>query len=262
MVSKIACTSSLLYDKTMNTHNTHAHTEKTNTVRSVFEKTAPTYDFMNDVLSLGLHRYWKEHTIAAMQLKPGDKVLDLAAGSCDLTLLLAQTYQDCIHITCADPCSNMLKQGKDKLLDQGVWKNIDFCLCSAETLPFCTGSFHAVTIGFGFRNFTDPQAALSEIFRILKPGGKLIILEFSKPKSHLIRNTYTLYSRLLIPTLGQWLTNNHSSYQYLVDSIEQHPCSETVSKNIVNAGFATPCCTHFLSGLVCTHKTQKPHEEN
>ena len=227
---------------------------KTERVMDVFEKTASHYDLMNHCMSLGLHIVWKKHTIEKILLRPGQRVLDLACGSCDLSYYLLKKYPKHIHIVAADPSIAMLTSGRSQLLDHGFWSEISFCLTRAEALPFKENSFDAIMIGFGFRNFTDQSKALHELHRVLRPGGTLNILEFSKPKSTWMQTVYHAYSQYVIPTLGAWVANDRDSYQYLVESIDMHPDANTLADTIVSHGFSDLSITPMTDGIVCLHQ--------
>ena len=222
-------------------------------VSEVFHSVAPQYDVMNDLMSLGMHRWWKKFAIMQTQLKPGDHVLDLAGGTGDLTKLLLQKVGEKGKVILSDINSSMLQAGRARLTDCNYLNNVDYVQANAEQLPFADNSFDGVTISFGLRNITNKENALAEMFRVLKPGNKLIVLEFSKPKSLFLNKIYDQYSFKLIPKLGEWIAKDKDSYQYLVESIRMHPNQETLLKLIENVGFEK-CGYHNLSGgIVALH---------
>jgi len=227
--------------------------EKVARVSEVFHSVAPQYDLMNDLMSLGMHRFWKKFAISQTQLKTGDHALDLAGGTGDLTRLLLEKVGDKGHVTLSDINSSMLQAGRARLTDCNYLHNVDYVQANAEKLPFADHSFDGVTISFGLRNITNKENALAEMYRVLKPGKKLIVLEFSKPKSSLLNTLYDKYSFNIIPKLGEWITKDKGSYQYLVESIRMHPDQETLLKLIENVGFEK-CGYHNLSGgIVALH---------
>ena len=230
---------------------------KSRRVREVFDKTSSHYDLMNHVMSLGLHIFWKKHIMTQVSLSPGSVVLDLACGSCDLSYYLLQKYPSTIEVVALDPCQKMLENGRNKLLDYGLWKPLSFCMGTAEALPFANESFDLVMIGFGYRNFTHQAHALNSIYRILKPGGSLKILEFSKPQTPLIAKVYDLYSQYVIPELGARIAGDRTSYQYLVDSIAMHPSAEALKETILAHAFTKVTVTPMTDGIVCLHEAWK-----
>ncbi|MEC8461067.1 MAG: ubiquinone/menaquinone biosynthesis methyltransferase [Pseudomonadota bacterium] len=223
--------------------------EKTKRIDDLFNTTADHYDLMNNLMSMGLHHLWKKQVVAHTQCHAGDCVLDLAAGSCDMTYYLRQHYPNSVHIIAADPSENMLSIGRNKLYDQGIYTHIDYCRLYAEQLPFPPDSMTLITLAFGFRNFTDQPQALHACHKILKPNGTMIILEFSTPKDPTIALGYHYYSEYIIPILGHMVANNPSSYQYLIDSIKTQPSATEVQDMMVQAGFSVSI-TPILSGLI------------
>ncbi|HEX7080926.1 MAG TPA: bifunctional demethylmenaquinone methyltransferase/2-methoxy-6-polyprenyl-1,4-benzoquinol methylase UbiE [Gammaproteobacteria bacterium] len=222
-------------------------------VRAVFDSVAPRYDLMNDVMSAGLHRWWKAFTIARTGLRPGQSALDVAAGSGDLALGLARRVGPTGRVVVTDVNRTMLELGRDRLIDAGVGRNASFVQADAEALPFAAGRFHCVTIGFGLRNVTDKEAALAELYRVLKPGGRLLVLEFSKPRLGPLEPLYDLYSFQVLPRLGQWLAGDAASYRYLAESIRRHPDQEALQRMMERRGFER-CRYHNLSaGIVALH---------
>jgi demethylmenaquinone methyltransferase/2-methoxy-6-polyprenyl-1,4-benzoquinol methylase len=227
--------------------------EKKLRVRGVFDSVAPRYDLMNDVMSGGLHRLWKRVTIAKTGLLRGQAALDVAAGSGDLSLGLARRVGRSGRVVVTDVNASMLAVGRDRLIDAGLAGNIDYVLCDAESLPFSPSSFHCVTIGFGLRNVTDKDRALASIFRVLKPGGRLLVLEFSKPELGPLAPLYELYSMQVLPRLGALLANDSASYRYLAESIRRHPDQETLKAMMQSAGFERCEYHNLTAGIVALH---------
>ncbi len=231
--------------------------EKEKKVREVFHAVAKNYDVMNDVMSLGVHRLWKKLTIELSQAKIGQSVLDLAGGSGDLTRLLCKKVGSTGQVVLADINYAMLKVGRDRLMNEGLFQTIDVIQANAEKLPFADNHFHIVTIAFGLRNVTDKDAALRSMFRVCKPGGKVMILEFSKPHIPIIKPIYDWYSFHILPKMGKLVANDENSYQYLVESIRMHPDQDTLKDMIEDAGFED-CHYHQLSGgIVALHVAYK-----
>lgn len=227
--------------------------EKVERVRAVFDSVANRYDIMNDVMSLGLHRVWKHYAVEQSGAKNGDQVLDLAGGTGDLTAKFAKRVGDTGKVVLSDINQSMLEQGRAKLLDQGIFANVDYVLADAEKLPFEDNSFTIVMIAFGLRNVTDKDAALREMRRVLKPGGKALVLEFSTPSSDALRRFYDKYSFNLIPKMGKWIADDEASYQYLVESIRKHPDQQTLKTMMQNAGFAGCQYRNLNGGIVALH---------
>jgi len=227
--------------------------EKQHKVNEVFTKVADKYDIMNDVMSFGIHHYWKWLTIYTSNIRKGSKVLDLACGSGDLSLLLCKNLYPDIHLTLADINAEMLAQGKMRLLNQGYLENIEFVQANAEQLAFPEQYFDVSFIAFGLRNVPNQQQALNELFRVTRPGGKICILEFSKPKVAGLQKFYDWYSFHVIPKMGQWIANDSQSYQYLVESIRMHPDQDTLKNMILEAGFDRCDVTNLTGGIVALH---------
>ncbi|MFQ5982192.1 MAG: bifunctional demethylmenaquinone methyltransferase/2-methoxy-6-polyprenyl-1,4-benzoquinol methylase UbiE [Woeseiaceae bacterium] len=226
--------------------------EKARRVKGVFDSVASRYDVMNDLMSGGLHRLWKRFTIEQANVRRGQVVLDLAGGTGDLTRVLAREVGDTGHVVLADINAMMLREGRCRLIDSGAAGNFSVAQVDAERLPFASGTFNCVTIAFGLRNVTDKDAALKSIIRVLKPGGKLLILEFSKP-ADAIKPVYDLYSFNVIPLLGKWVAKDESSYRYLAESIRMHPDQEELLTMMEQAGFER-CRYHNLAGgIVALH---------
>ena len=227
--------------------------EKKARVRGVFDSVAPRYDLMNDVMSGGLHRLWKRFTLAKTGLRPGQQALDVAAGSGDLAIGLARRVGRSGRVVVTDINSKMLAVGRDRLLDAGHAGNVDYVLCDAEALPFATSSFHCATIGFGLRNVTDKERALASLFQVLKPGGRLLVLEFSKADLGPLAPLYELYSMQVLPRLGALLANDAASYRYLAESIRRHPDQETLKGMMERAGFERCSYYNLSGGIVALH---------
>jgi len=222
-------------------------------VRGVFDSVAPRYDLMNDVMSGGLHRLWKRFTLAKTGLRPGQQALDVAAGSGDLAAGLARQVGPTGRVIVTDINAAMLSEGRDRLLNSGIAGNVDYVLADAEQLPFASSSFHCVTIGFGLRNVTDKDAALASLYRVLKPGGRLLVLEFSKAHLGPLAPLYELYSFQILPRFGELLAGDAASYRYLAESIRRHPDQDTLKGMMERQGFER--CEYFnlTAGIVALH---------
>jgi demethylmenaquinone methyltransferase/2-methoxy-6-polyprenyl-1,4-benzoquinol methylase len=227
-------------------------TEKADLVRGVFDSVASRYDIMNDLMSAGLHRLWKRYTIDQAAVRPGHVVLDLAGGTGDLALAFARRVGAEGHVILADINAAMLEQGRRRLVDAGAAGNVSIAQVDAQHLPFGNASFDCITMAFGLRNVTDKDAALRSMFGTLKPGGKAMILEFSKPAAA-IKPAYDLYSFKVLPALGKLIARDADSYQYLAESIRMHPDQETLRDMMEAAGFER-CHYHNLAGgIVALH---------
>lgn len=228
--------------------------EKTQKVLNVFHSVADKYDVMNDVMSLGVHRLWKRLAIQYTAPRVGENFLDLAGGSGDITILLAKKIGEKGSVVLADINASMLKTGRTKCENKGFIGNIRYAQSNAEQLPFPDNTFSGITIAFGLRNVTDKSKALREMARVLQPGGRLIVLEFSKPIIPLLEKCYDVYSFQLLPWLGKTIANDEASYRYLAESIRRHPDQITLNNMILNAGF-DHCEYHNMSGgIVALHK--------
>ena len=231
--------------------------EKAKKVDAVFHSVAKKYDLMNDLMSMGVHRLWKRFTIELSRVNAGQTVLDLAGGSGDLTRLLCQRVGPTGQVVLADINEAMLAVGRNRLLDEGVHDNVNFVQANAQCLPFADHSFHCITIAFGLRNVTDKAAALASMFRVCKPGGKVMVLEFSSPTLPGLKPIYDWYSFNILPKVGQLFANDAASYQYLAESIRMHPSQNALKLMIEQAGFED-CHYHNLSGgIVALHIAYK-----
>lgn len=233
------------------------HEEKAGLVAEVFQSVAPKYDVMNDLMSLGMHRLWKRFTIKQAAIKPGQRILDVASGTGDLAMAFSKLTGPTGTVIMTDINEAMLNTGRDRLLDAGITGNIECVQADAEKLPFANNDFNLVTIAFGLRNVTDKLAALKSMYRVLKPGGKLLILEFSKVQTPLLSKIYDLYSFNIIPKIGGIVANDSESYQYLVESIRMHPDQETMKAMMIEAGFEDVDYFNLSGGIVALHQGYK-----
>jgi demethylmenaquinone methyltransferase / 2-methoxy-6-polyprenyl-1,4-benzoquinol methylase len=224
--------------------------DKASRVRSVFDSVAPKYDVMNDLMSLGLHRAWKAYTVLVANVKPGQQVLDIAGGTGDLALAFAPKVGSTGRVVHTDINEAMLREGRDRLLDAGV--SLPTLVCDAEKLPFGDASFDLVTVAFGLRNMTHKDAALKEMNRVLKPGGKLLVLEFSKVAKPLGK-LYDWYSFKVLPQLGKLVANDSASYQYLAESIRMHPDQNELKTMMHKGGFGHVDYHNMSGGVVALH---------
>lgn len=231
--------------------------EKESMVAGVFHSVAKQYDVMNDLMSFGIHRLWKRFTLDASGARPGNSILDLAGGTGDLTAKFSKIVGNQGHVILADINSSMLEVGRDKLRDLGIVGNVDYVQANAEALPFEDNSFDVVTIAFGLRNVTDKDKALRSIYRVLKPGGRLLVLEFSKPSSELINKAYDFYSFNILPKMGEAVAKDGESYKYLAESIRMHPDQETLKTMMDTAGFEHTSYHNLTGGIVALHKGYK-----
>ena len=231
--------------------------EKVKLVRGVFDSVAGQYDIMNDLMSMGIHRIWKRVAVQLSNVRAGDKVLDLAGGTGDLTMLFEKRVGDKGEVVLADINSEMLRTGRDRLIDKGLVGNIRYAQVNAECLPFESNTFDCVCIAFGLRNVTDKDAALRSILRVLKPGGRLIVLEFSHPTDPVTENVYDFYSFNLLPKIGAIVAKDEDSYRYLAESIRMHPKQDELKAMMENAGFDR--CEYFnmTQGIVAVHRGYK-----
>ena len=228
--------------------------EKEKLVRGVFDSVADRYDLMNDLMSAGIHRLWKRFTIELSAVRPGQTVLDIAGGTGDLSARFSKLVGVEGKVILADINASMLQVGRDKLLDAGAFGNLHMVQCDAQYLPFPDNSVDCITIAFGLRNVTDKALALRSMERILKPGGRLLILEFSKPTSPLLEKIYDTYSFRILPMMGRLVANDEESYRYLAESIRKHPDQETLMAMMEDAGFVDCQYHNMTGGIVAVHR--------
>ena len=227
--------------------------EKTHRVREVFNNVATRYDLMNDLMSAGLHRMWKRVAIETIAIRPGMQILDLASGTGDLARGMSRRAGSDGHVVITDINERMLHVGRNKCIDNGELKGLSWCQCDAETLPYRDEAFDRVVIGFGLRNVTDKATALKEMHRILKPGGKALVLEFSKPVSAPLSQLYDIYSFSVLPALGHFVAQDKESYQYLAESIRKHPDQGALAEMMREADFESVTYTNLTGGIVAIH---------
>lgn len=228
--------------------------EKARKVAGVFDSVARRYDLMNDVMSFGIHRLWKRFTVEMSAVKEGDRVLDLAGGTGDLAGELALKIGKNGRATLSDINAAMLTAGRQRLTDRGIVGNVDYVQADAEALPFPNNSYHCVTIAFGLRNVSDKAAALSEMHRVLKPGGRLLVLEFSKPVAPGLAPLYDAYSFKLIPLMGKLIADDAASYRYLAESIRMHPDQDSLKDMMIQAGLERCDYYNLSGGIVALHR--------
>lgn len=232
--------------------------EKAGKVADVFHSVAGSYDLMNDLMSGGIHRLWKRMTIEMSGVRKGHKVLDIAGGTGDLAAKFSRIVGPEGTVVLADINDSMLKVGRDRLVDRGIVDNVQFSQADAQHLPFPDNTFDIITIAFGLRNVTDKDMALRSMLRVLKPGGKLLILEFSTPKNTVLSKVYDTYSFSILPKLGKLFANDADSYQYLAESIRMHPDQNTLLEMLTTAGFANADFHNMTGGVVALHRGVKP----
>ena len=232
--------------------------EKAARVGAVFDSVAARYDLMNDLMSGGLHRLWKRFTLERTAVRPGHRVLDLATGSGDLAIGLARRLGHRGLLVASDINASMLDRGRDRLIDAGVGSRIEFVQADAQALPFAAGTFDCVTIGFGLRNVTDQARALEEMTAVLRPGGRLVVLEFSHPALSWFRCLYDTYSFSVLPRLGQWVAGDADSYRYLAESIRMHPDQVTLAGMMRSAGLVRCSWNNLTGGVVAVHTGFRP----
>ncbi len=231
--------------------------EKVKKVKGVFDSVAGNYDIMNDVMSLGVHRLWKRHTIELSGIRPGKVVLDLAGGTGDLTKEFAKRVGKEGKVVLADINESMVRVGRDRLINAGIAGNVEYTITNAEALAFPDNTFDLATIAFGLRNVTNKDKALEELYRVLKPGGQLMILEFSKVTQPLFAKFYDFYSFNILPKMGKLIANDEASYQYLAESIRMHPDQETLKQMMLTAGFDKAEYLNMNEGIVALHRGWK-----
>jgi demethylmenaquinone methyltransferase / 2-methoxy-6-polyprenyl-1,4-benzoquinol methylase len=228
--------------------------DKARRVRGVFDSVAGNYDLMNDLMSAGTHRLWKRFTLALANLRPGQRALDVAGGSGDLAAGMARQVGSRGLVVLSDINAAMLARGRDRLIDEGFVDSVAYVQANAERLPFPDSTFDCITIGFGLRNVTDKASALADMRRVLKPGGQLLVLEFSQPVLPLLKPLYDLYSFRVLPLLGKYVARDEASYRYLAESIRVHPDQETLLGMMRDAGLED-CRYHNLTGgIVAVHR--------
>jgi demethylmenaquinone methyltransferase / 2-methoxy-6-polyprenyl-1,4-benzoquinol methylase len=231
--------------------------EKVRRVGDVFDSVSNSYDVMNDLMSLGIHRLWKRQTIELSGVRRGHTVLDLAGGTGDLSARFSPLVGDEGQVILADINASMLTCGRDRLLDEGVAGNIDYVQVNAEKLSFPDNTFDCITMAFGLRNVTDQAAALASMYRVLKPGGRLLVLEFSKVQNPLLGKLYDIYSFSCLPVMGKLVAGDSDSYRYLAESIRMHPDQETLKKMMTDVGFINADYLNFNAGVTALHRGYK-----
>jgi demethylmenaquinone methyltransferase/2-methoxy-6-polyprenyl-1,4-benzoquinol methylase len=231
--------------------------DKVSLVKGVFDSVAGQYDVMNDLMSLGIHRIWKRIAVQLSNVRKGERVLDLAGGTGDLTILFQDRVGSEGEVVLADINAQMLRTGRDRLIDKGLVANIRYAQVNAECLPFEDNTFDCVCIGFGLRNVTDKAAALRSMHRVLKPGGRVIVLEFSHPVDKVTEKVYDFYSFNILPKIGKLVAKDEDSYRYLAESIRMHPKQDELKAMMQDAGFER--CEYFnmTQGIVAVHRGYK-----
>ena len=228
--------------------------DKAGRVREVFDSVAAQYDLMNDLMSGGLHRLWKRFTIELSAVRSGQTVLDIAGGTGDLAAKFSKLVGADGKVILADINAAMLSVGRDRLIDKGALSNIDVVQADAQFLPFEDNSIDCITIAFGLRNVTDKAKALRSMHRVLKPGGRVLVLEFSKPTSPLLSKVYDAYSFSALPAMGKLITDDADSYRYLAESIRKHPDQESLLEMVDDAGFVDCRYHNMTGGIVAVHR--------
>ena len=244
-------------EKTQTTHFGYKQVpveDKVRLVAEVFSSVAASYDVMNDLMSFGIHRLWKRHFVSTVAAHTGDKVLDLASGTGDIARLVLPKVGLSGEVILSDINPEMLEVGRARMEDKGLVKSLSYVLANAEELPFENSSIDAVTMAFGLRNVTDKDAALAEMYRVLKPGGQVSILEFSKVNSKTMERLYEMYSFSLLPKIGAIVANDEDSYRYLAESIRKHPGQKTLAEMMRTAGFERVGFENMTNGVVAIHR--------
>lgn len=232
--------------------------EKQKRVAEVFHSVAAKYDIMNDLMSFGVHRLWKRYTIEMSGVRTGHRVLDIAGGTGDLSYAFARKVGTEGQVILADINDSMLKVGRDRLADRGIAGNLQTVQANAEALPFPDNHFDVITIAFGLRNVTHKERALTEMARVLKPGGRVLVLEFSKPRNELLNKAYDIYSFTALPLMGRAVTGDPDSYRYLAESIRMHPDQDTLQAMMEDAGLVQVRYHNLTGGVVALHRGVKP----
>ncbi|PLV60546.1 bifunctional demethylmenaquinone methyltransferase/2-methoxy-6-polyprenyl-1,4-benzoquinol methylase UbiE [Erwinia sp. E602] len=235
-------------------YRTVAKSEKADMVADVFHSVAAKYDLMNDLMSFGIHRVWKRFTIDCSGVRRGQRVLDLAGGTGDLTAKFSRLVGESGEVVLADINSSMLKVGREKLRNRGIIGNVNYVQANAEALPFPDNYFDCITIAFGLRNVTDKDKALASMFRVLKPGGRLLVLEFSKPVLEPLSKAYDAYSFHILPRIGEIVAKDAGSYRYLAESIRMHPDQDTLKQMMMDVGFENTTYHNLTGGIVALHR--------
>ncbi|MGE9553195.1 bifunctional demethylmenaquinone methyltransferase/2-methoxy-6-polyprenyl-1,4-benzoquinol methylase UbiE [Erwinia amylovora] len=233
---------------------TVAKSDKAEMVADVFHSVAAKYDLMNDLMSFGIHRIWKRFTIDCSGVRRGQRVLDLAGGTGDLTAKFSRLVGETGEVVLADINSSMLKVGREKLRNIGIIGNVNYVQANAEALPFPDNYFDCITIAFGLRNVTEKEKALASMFRVLKPGGRLLVLEFSKPVLEPLNKAYDAYSFHILPRIGELVAKDAGSYRYLAESIRMHPDQETLKQMMEDVGFENTTYHNLTGGIVALHR--------
>ncbi len=241
-------------DKTHFGYKTVDVDQKERLVGGVFDSVASKYDLMNDVMSFGIHRIWKKIAMMHTGLKKGQRALDVAGGTGDLSIEMSKQVGADGEVVIADINPAMLEQGRRRLIDRGIAGNVSFVEANAEDLPFEDNSFDCVTIAFGLRNVTNQDKALESMYRVLKPGGRLLVLEFSKPVLPGLEKAYDFYSFNIIPLMGRFIAKDEGSYRYLAESIRMHPDQATLKQMMQDAGFERCTYHNMTGGIVALHK--------
>ncbi len=228
--------------------------QKASRVAEVFHSVAASYDVMNDLMSLGVHRIWKRIAVSHCSLRPGDRVLDLAGGTGDLAALMAPQVGDAGQVVLADINASMLQHGRSRLIDKGLVHNVRYVQADAEALPFPDNHFSHITIAFGLRNVTQKERALQAMYRVLKPGGRVLVLEFSKPVLPALSKIYDVYSFSVLPVMGRLVAKDEASYRYLAESIRMHPDQDTLLRMMEAQGFEGCRYFNLTGGIVALHE--------
>lgn len=246
-----------LHETTDFGYQTVAKEKKVDMVAKVFHSVAAKYDIMNDLMSFGIHRVWKRFTIDCSGVRRGQKVLDLAGGTGDFTAKFSRMVGEQGEVVLADINDSMLKMGREKLRNMGIVGNVNYVQANAEALPFPDNTFDCITISFGLRNVTDKDKALRSMYRVLKPGGRLLVLEFSKPQFDILSKAYDAYSFHILPRIGEIVAHDADSYRYLAESIRMHPNQETLKGMMENAGLENVSYFNLTGGIVALHRGYK-----